>query len=123
MSDATIICASRNRPRAAQELFESFMATRATENVHLRFALDAGDPSAPTYPPGWKTYPSKGLTEAINLAAKDVTTTYIGSLCDEQRFLTPGWDLILLRALDDMGGGVVYPNDLINPGTMPAFCL
>jgi len=123
MTDATIICASRGRAGAAQALFDSFMETRSSDRVHLRFALDMGDPSGPNYPPGWKSYPSHGITEAINLAAKDVTTTYIGTLCDEQRFITKGWDDILLGALDEMGGGVVYPNDLINPGTMPAFAL
>lgn len=120
MTDLTIICSSRNRPQAAKYLFDSFMDTRETERVHLRFAMDDNDESYKHYPPGTRRYPSRSLTQAINLAAQDVKTTYIGSLCDEQRFLTPGWDTIVLDTLDEMGGGVVYPNDLINPGSMPA---
>lgn len=96
------------------------MDTRVTERVHLRFACDDNDPTVKDYPPGWHRYPSRGLTQAINAGASDVKTTYIGSLCDEQRFLTQGWDQIVLDTLDEMGGGVVYPNDLINPGSMPA---
>lgn len=124
MIDCTIVCASRGRPEAAHALLKSFLATQSSGRVEMRFAVDDTDPKAAEYPPGvtW-ILPSSSVTTAINLGAERVHTRYIGSLCDEQRFITNGWDAILLGALDEMGGGVVFPNDLINPGTMPACVL
>lgn len=101
---------------------DSFYDTQTTGRVSLRFALDADDPTLVQYPAEARAYDSHNATEALNLAAKGLNARYLGAICDEQRFITKGWDERILAALDEMGGGVVYPNDLINPGTMPAAC-
>ena len=72
MRELTVVCPSRGRPRQAQALFDSFMATRATTDVHLHFALDSGDETVSQYPPGWHTYPSHSAVEALNEAEKQV---------------------------------------------------
>lgn len=124
MTDITVICPSRERPRQAKMLFESFMDTRTSDNVRLHFALDETDTTADRYPPGWKRYNSRSAPEALNKAffgnADIFNGKYVSALCDEQRFITQGWDELVLAALDEQGGGMVFPNDLINPGTMPA---
>lgn len=115
----TVICPSRGRPRQAQAVFESFMDTRKTDAA-IRFALDADDPSTSQYPPCWKSYPSHSAVEALNFAAQDVTSEYIAFVGDDNRFITPGWDTEIIAALDEMSGGVVYPNDLVIPGSLPS---
>lgn len=119
-----IICPSRERPRAAHQVFDSLMDTRTTDQVTLHFALDEGDPTFDKYPPGRRRYRSHNAVEALNLAFRDhvvpLGVDYVGCVCDEQRFVTKGWDEQVLGALDAQGGGLVFPNDLINPGTMPA---
>ena len=119
-----VLCPTRGRPKAAHAVWESFMDTRTDDRVRLHFALDEDDPTYDKYPPGKAKYPSRGPVQALNLAfARHVVTEnakYVGTICDEQRFITVGWDRRILDALDEQGGGMVFPNDLINPGTMPA---
>lgn len=105
-------------------VWESFYDTQQSDKVQLHFALDDDDPTARKYPMGWAKYPSHNAVEALNAAffrtVVPAKVPYVGAVCDEQRFITPGWDLKVLDALEEMGGGLVFPNDLINPGTMPA---
>lgn len=122
LTNLEVIVPSRGRPNEAAMVAQSFYETKTTGRVMLRFALDADDPTAPQYPKEARCYDSHSPTEALNRAAlsEAVNHRYVGAICDEQRFITTGWDEAILDALDEMGGGVVYPNDLINPGTMPA---
>ena len=119
-----MICPSRGRPKQADALATSFYRTRSSDAVRLHFALDQDDESAKHYPLTQGRYASHGAVDAMNQAFfKHVLPTgarYVGALCDEQRFITPHWDERVLAELDAMKGGLVYPNDLINPGTMPA---
>lgn len=115
----TVICPSRGRPRQAQAVFESFMDTRTTDAA-IRFALDEDDSSATQYPPCWKRYPSHSAVEALNCAVEEVTTAYVGFCGDDNRFITKGWDATIIKALEEQGGGVVYPNDLVIPGSLPS---
>lgn len=100
------------------------MDTRSSDAVRLHFALDESDETFEKYPPGKGKYPSHGPVEALNFAffrhVIPEGARYVGTICDEQRFITPHWDERVLGALDEMKGGLVFPNDLINPGTMPA---
>jgi len=122
LTNLEVIVASRGRPKEAEMVRQSFYDTKTTGRVMLRFALDADDPTSSQYPKEARCFASHSITEALNLAFKNEASMhrYVGSICDEQRFITKGWDEAILDALDEMRGGVVYPNDLINPGTMPA---
>jgi hypothetical protein len=101
-------------------LAASFYETKTTDRVSLRFAVDASDPKLTKYPKEARAFDSHSAVEAMNFAAAQATAMYIGFLGDDNRFVTQGWDAIVLAALDEMGGGVVYPNDLINPGSLPS---
>lgn len=122
MTTLTVVCPSRGKPKKAQAVFESFMDTRRTERASLLFAIDADDDTGSAYPPFTRRYPSHSAVEALNCALKDVTSDYIGFIGDDNRFVCDGWDEAVLAALDEQGGGVVYPNDLVIPGSLPSVC-
>jgi hypothetical protein len=49
------------------------------------------------------------LTEAVHRAG---AVDYLGFIGDDNRFKTPGWDRMIVEALDANGGGFAYCNDL-----------
>lgn len=122
MTTLTVICPSRERPKVAGMVRDSFLATKTTDRAKLLFAIDASDPTISEYPKEARAFDSHSAPEAMNLAVKGVQSTYVGFIGDDNRFITKGWDEKVLAALDEMGGGVVYANDLVIPGSLPTVC-
>jgi hypothetical protein len=52
------------------------------------------------------------MVKALNYAAREVTSEYVGFIGDDHRFRTKDWDAIFLAQLETQGGGFVYGNDL-----------
>jgi len=63
------------------------------------------------------------LVEALNLSALFAAWTFepaaVGFLGDDSVPRTEGWDSQVLKALDDLGTGMVYANDLLQGEALP----
>lgn len=128
MTDLLILCPTRGRPEAAQEAYESFLATAQMDSSEILFVVDDDDPKLDGYlsskymtmhqpPPG-------NMVNALNSAAlwalDHMHPTYLGFIGDDHRFRTPGWDVTFAGLLADRGGGMVYANDGFRPdGDIP----
>lgn len=126
-----VLCPSRTRPDNAAELIESFQRTcRAA--TRLVIAVDNDDPEIIGY------HRLETLTESLidvefvygerlrlggtlNLLAPRYAEKYyaIGFMGDDHRPRTAGWDVFFLRALQKMGYGYVYGNDLLQGKNLP----
>lgn len=114
-----MIVPSRGRPDAAERVRASFLRT-AEGRTSLVFALDEDDDSFP-YPPIKFISKSTSTVSALNNAAKKYASEakYVGFIGDDCRFITKGWDVQMMQVCEEMGGGVVYANDLMDPGALP----
>ena len=123
MDESLIICPTRGRPEEAIRLAQ---AAHATSACHLAFGVDADDPQLKRYQeelwlhlwPGDKISwgPAGGsLARVTNrIAAKYAPRyRYLASLGDDMVPETPGWDQMLIGAIEAMPGGtgMAYPDD------------
>lgn len=117
--DLAMIVPSRGRPDAAERVRTSFLRT-AEGRTSLVFALDEDDDNFP-YPPIKFISKSTSTVSALNNAAKKYASEakYVGFIGDDCRFITKGWDVQMMQVCEEMGGGVVYANDLMDPGALP----
>jgi hypothetical protein len=138
-----MLCPSRGRPAKAAELLSAWQAT-STGAARLLLAVDDDDPEIGGYHDvladlervGWGAYGSAGPAEPCwtigprerlgptlnRLAiAAGVGGGYqaVGFLGDDHRPRSYGWDTRLLEALDRVGGGVAYGNDLLQGENLP----
>lgn len=131
MTELSIVVPSRGRPKAIRELVHSFQTT-CTADTKLIVAIDEDDPEGPQY---WEDYwavadeDTYALTEGprlriggtlnlvVPLAAR--YSEAVGFMGDDHRPRTHGWDLRYLEALDALGTGVVYGNDMLQGANLP----
>ena len=125
MSGLIVLCPTRGRPRDAAETYNSFHTTAAWAGSKIVFVIDEDDPSLDEYlVKGLPTLaqPAPGnMVAALNQAALALVDTYdtIGFIGDDHRFRTLGWDLKVRHALERMGGGIVYGDDLAQRANLP----
>jgi hypothetical protein len=100
----SLFCPSRGRPKAAQELLDSFLATKALPTTELVFLVDADDDSGQTYPGNvrWGE-PTGDPTGPLNRAAVTSTAEIVGFIGDDSRFETAGWDALVEAQLRSPG--------------------
>lgn len=124
MNDLTMIVPSRGRPLAADKVRESFNRTTGADS-RLVFALDADDGTWLAYPPIKFQSKSDSTVSALNNCALKYMneSRYLGFIGDDCRFITAGWDKTMISAADEMGSGIVYANDLMDPGALPTSML
>jgi hypothetical protein len=131
----TVIVPSRGRPEAALELVNAVVDTRQVSTTNMVLAVDADDPMLDLYQDvagtrsdaarvevvrgGWMV---AALNEAAARVAADSSVTAIGFLGDDHRPRTPGWDASYLSALNEIGAGIVYGNDLLQYDFVPTQC-
>jgi hypothetical protein len=137
MTDLLMIVPSRGRPQNIAALLEAWAET-TTGDTELWVALDEDDPKIaeyltiqpqmtwpgpPVHPPAWFARPRLRLAGTLNaLAAEAVEMGHykaIGFMGDDHRPRTKGWDVALATALDALGAGVAYGNDLIQGAALP----
>ena len=132
--DLVVIVPSRGRPERASTLAEVFRQT-TTANTTLVFALDEDDERLPGYRGlvqtaqmrmGEVTRPNRNMVQALNqtvaavLAPSAVDPPFaIGFMGDDHCPRTYGWDAEYLKALHEMGTGIVYGNDLLQGENLP----
>lgn len=124
-----VIVPSRGRPENMRELIGAWRETGAS--ALLVAGVDDDDPT-------WVKYPlfpmddtpyllerglRMGMCGTLNdIASRSVATErydYVGFMGDDHRPRTVGWDGSICEALDGLGTGVVYGNDLFQGPNLP----
>lgn len=115
MRDLLVITPTRQRPASALRLAEAILKTRTAE-TDLILAIDDDDDSyeGVALPCSEVHGPRKTCGAWTNEVAREFGGEYraLASFGDDHVPETPGWDSLLLAAIDDMGGtGIAYPDD------------
>lgn len=126
MSDLVVIVPSRGRPANIARLWQAWSDTGA--HADLVVALDVDDPTALDYPAIDASNATisigarLGLVGTLNREA-DIALRggwrHIGFMGDDQLPRTAGWDKFISDALDDLGAGIAYGNDLFQGAALP----
>jgi hypothetical protein len=110
------IIPTRSRPEQCKRLIESFDVN--TDNADLLFVVDPDDRSYDDM--DWKGHttvtldPRGTMVQKLNFAAGSFIDDYDQMVwyADDNEFITPHWDSLMLKTLADMGGsGWVYSYD------------
>lgn len=109
------LCPSRGRPDKARETLSSFLETRNDPASRIVFVVDRDDPTLRDYPAEYihVVAPTGCMGDALRAATvlavlKDATS--VGMIGDDNRFRSPGWDVILDGHLT-ANVGVAYGDD------------
>lgn len=130
MRDLLIITPSRGRPQRLREMLDAVFAT-AEADTDVAVAIDDDEPA--DYSPAWQVKHNRvmwftghrnTLSRWTNRLAldPDIGGKYraLASLGDDHIPRTPGWDRLLLEAIDQMGGtGIAYGDDTIMGERLP----
>ena len=123
--DILIITPVRKRLGGAERLIRTVGET-ATACTHLILAADDDDPTydALACPPFVKLVrgPRQTCPAWTNQVAREYGARYraLASFGDDQEPETPGWDVLLLGAIDAMGGtGIAYGDDTLQHENLP----
>jgi hypothetical protein len=119
------VCPTRERPKLAKQMLDSFVAT-STENNIMLFLVDEEDEKVEEYKSLYteeclmEIAPRQTVTELINKAY----TNYPDAGCyhitnDDFIYQTKGWDSIFVKKLEEKGYGICYGNDLLQMERMP----
>lgn len=124
-----VLCPTRGRPDDAREVQVSFDATKTRTDTDLIFVVDEDDPRLDDYKDVGHllmVYKAEGgnMVKALNVAANVVTkdpfdADIVGFIGDDHRFRTHGWDADITVALDRVGGGIAYADDLAQRQQLP----
>jgi hypothetical protein len=110
------LCPSRGRPQAAAETLRSFKQTARDPAARLIFLVDDDDPTAGEYPKACtRIIRATGyMGGALAIAGRDrellADATAVGMVGDDNRFRTPGWDVIFDSWLSE-SPGIAYGDD------------
>ncbi|MGW6912606.1 hypothetical protein ACWGB8_02090 [Kitasatospora sp. NPDC054939] len=131
MTDLTILVPTRGRPDNLWQLWMAFVET-CTADTKLVAIVDDDDPALPEYEQriDWAAGhpnlqllvgPRLRLGGTLNAAAPVFAgqCPRIGFMGDDHRPRTNGWDACYIEALDQLGTGMVYADDLIQGRALP----
>lgn len=130
MRDLLVITPSRGRPERLRKMIEACFGHAAAQ-TRIAVAVDEDDPEREAYADlcweyrpevMWYCGPRQGLTGWTNTLAVPLARGYraLASLGDDHVPETPGWDSLLLAAIDGMGGtGIAYGDDKLMGGNLP----
>lgn len=120
-----VIVPSRERPDAIRQLELEFAAT-CTERTTMLPVVDDNDPTRDAYPDYTWQAPSRNMVQALNWASakllRERAPIAVGFMGDDHRPITRGWDSFYLEALEKLGTGIVYGNDLLQGRKLPTQC-
>jgi hypothetical protein len=128
MSDMLVIVPSRGRPSNIARLYRAWDDTDA--DADLWVCVDIDDPQLAGYREVNRGQhgvlmidrPHGSIVPILNQAAKmavDAGYRQIGFCGDDHRPVTVGWDKALAAALDELGTGIAYGNDLMQGERIP----
>ncbi|MFI6496897.1 hypothetical protein [Nonomuraea typhae] len=121
MSDLLVIVPSRGRPHNIAELYVAWSETTC-RHARLLVAVDDDDPALAEYEHVCGLVdvelvvgPRLRLTGTLNKVAVERAPRHraLAFLGDDHRPRSVGWDCHLLEALERLGTGIVYGNDLL----------
>jgi hypothetical protein len=128
MADLVVITPTRGRPARFAELANAIRDT-AVLDVDLVGYVDNDDPDRDVYramaagPVHIAVGPRQSLSGWTNAGAHAAINSgarYLASLGDDHLPRTPGWDLRLIEAIEQLPGpGIAYGNDLFQGGALP----
>jgi hypothetical protein len=134
MADLAIITPSRARPERLREMLRAAIVNAALE-IEVWIGLDDDDESEyhdaidGAFANGADVYvqrmPRRSLSSWTNLLAErclmaDNAPPYLASLGDDHLPRTKSWDLLLVKAINDLDGpGFAYGNDLLQGFRLP----
>jgi hypothetical protein len=109
------MCPSRGRPDAARATLASFLANQRDPGSRIVFVVDKDDPTLRDYPQDYvyRVPPTGCMGDALRKAMVPEVlgdATSVGMIGDDNRFETPGWDVILDTHLTERIG-VAYGDD------------
>jgi hypothetical protein len=126
VADLVMIVPSRGRPDAVADLQRAWSKTTSGA-ADLLVVVDDDDPELPAYRRldvnvrVHASAGSRGIVPVLNAAAAACVRTYrmVGFAGDDHRPRTPKWDARMAEALDDLGTGIVYGDDLLRGEALP----
>jgi hypothetical protein len=124
MTDLTFVVPTRGRPTAAGELLIAFDELCGGD-TRLLFVVDSDDPQLPGYeavvPDNLLVGAHTNMVHALNAGAMSVVETSwaVGFMGDDHRPRTKNWDRRYLKALRELGTGMVYGDDLLQRENLP----
>lgn len=123
MRDLLIITPTRGRPEGARRLADA-VSKLSTARTDLLFCIDDDDRSYDGMKPDldYVQGPRDTCGGWTNKVAAERQSRYlaVASIGDDHEPLTPGWDSILLDAIDDVGGaGFAYGDDTVHGQDVP----
>ena len=122
-----VIVPSRGRPQNAWDLVQSWNETTRDQNSQLAIVQDDDDPwygigdvdiqcyKAPAGDPGFVA----PLNWAVKRLVAPGGAQVVGFIGDDHRPRTEGWDARVNWALEEMGSGIVYGDDLFQGERLP----
>jgi len=128
MTDLIALVPTRGRPANAARLAAAVSELSRAKTL-LVLGVDADDPELEAYQridavvEITDPTDTPGMVGALNQLADryDTQAACLGFLGDDHLPRTVGWDALLCEAIDVMGGGVAYGNDLVHgPGLATA---
>jgi hypothetical protein len=109
-----VLCPTRGRPDLAAQCLASFLATRRDTATRLVFIVDTDDPTRTQYPREYvvPVRPTGCMGGALAAGAKIALgdASVVGMIGDDNRFCTPGWDVMIAGRLEG-NPGIVYGDD------------
>ena len=118
MRNLVILVPSRNRPDSIAELIKSLDETETESDLIV--VIDSDEPQIEAYLElGCDVLMveknGKGMAKPLNFAANHFRDKYrhFAFLGDDHRPRTKNWDTIFINALDEIGIGLVYGDDLL----------
>lgn len=126
MSDLLVIVPSRGRPHNIADLYVAWSET-TNRDARLLIAADDDDPTLPEYQRvcsltgiELEVGPRLRLTGTLNKVAAKRALDHraVAFMGDDHRPRTIGWDSHIMAALDALGTGIVYGNDLLQGDKM-----
>jgi hypothetical protein len=122
-----VIIPSRGRPSNIEDLLIAWKETETRADLFV--VVDNDDPTIDAYRelPGFTllVYPreGKGMAKPLNRAAREIISTgdyaFFAFIGDDHRPRTQHWDAKLMNALDEIGTGIAYGNDLLQGEGLP----
>ena len=118
MRNLVVLVPSRNRPENIAELIKSLDETETESDLIV--IVDSDEPQMDAYLQlGCDVLmvekQGKGMAKPLNFAANHFRDKYrhFAFLGDDHRPRTKHWDVTFINALDELGTGLVYGNDLL----------
>src|ERR1035441_8840083 len=122
MSDLLVIVPSRGRPENVRALRQAWRDTQTAADLIV--GLDDDDPRWLDYCGPVTVRSRMRLNAYTNALATENAGQYrfLGSMGDDHRPRTAGWDRLICEALAEMGTGIVYGDDRLQGEALPTAC-